>query len=128
MATKRKSLNTQTTCKRVSRNPHMADDKWNADHWRCTLSRKGKRMVVYYSKGIGHKGAKPTSSEIIESLASDASGYEGARSFEDWASDYGYDRDRRARTTYKAVQSEARRLRRFLGDRLYERVMKMEPR
>lgn len=120
---------TKLSCKRVSKNPHMDDPKWRADHWSCTLSRKGHHMRVFYSKGVGHHGKEPTTGEIIESLAMDASGYESARGFEDWAGDYGYDIDsRRAMRTYKAVQSEAKRLRRFLGDKLYERVLRMGPR
>lgn len=115
---------TKLSCERVDRNPHMSDDKWNADHWRCRLSRRGKRMAVYFSKGYGHHGKEPSTGEIIESLAMDASGYENSRGFEDWASEYGYDTDSsRARKTYKAVKSEAVRLRKFLGDALYERVV-----
>jgi hypothetical protein len=124
MAAKKAKGVTKLSCRRVSRNPHMTDEKWQADHWSCTLSRKGKRMRVVFSKGKGHHGKEPTTGEIIESLAMDASGYEGARGFEDWAADYGYDVGSiRARRTFKAVQSEARRLRRFLGDKLYERVV-----
>lgn len=125
MATKKRKVSaTKLTCKRVSKNPHMHDDKWPADHWRCTMSRRGKRMSVFFSKGHGHHGKPPTSSEIIESLALDASGYENARGYDDWASEYGYDTDsRRAHRTYNAVKSEASRLRRFLGDALYERVV-----
>lgn len=79
----KKNIATKVACQRVDRNPHMADDKWKADHWKCTVARKGKRMSVYFSKGYGHGGVEPTSGEIVEAMASDASGMENSRGFED---------------------------------------------
>lgn len=118
-----KRIATKKTCVRVSRNPHMDDVSWKADHWRCTLTRKGKKMQVHFSKGAGHKGKEPTTAEIFESLALDAGGFESADGFASWADEYGYEHTAKAKKTYKAVASEATRLRKFLGDKLYERLV-----
>ena len=55
--------------------------------------------------------------DVINCLASDAAGYENARSFEDWANDYGYDTDSRKRPhTYEPGRAPDERLKAFLGD------------
>ena len=83
-------------------NPNMNDA--SMDHWRCRLRNDGKSMTVYFSKGSGHNGAAPTLEEVLETLASDASGVDNARDFEDWCSEYGYDTDSRtAERTYNAT-------------------------
>jgi hypothetical protein len=121
---RRKSVATKVSCQRVQKNPYMADDRWRADHWRCTVARRGKRMSVYFSKGYGHHGEEPTSSEIIETIALDALGFENANDFHDWAREYGFDTtSRHARKVYNAVEKQTVKLRRVLGDALYERVV-----
>ncbi len=93
--------------------------QWQADHWKCTLRRQmpdGSRrsLVVYYSKGLGHNGAAPTTEEVLDSLALDASVRD--QSFEDWCGDYGCDVDsRKAERTYNACVKSAGKLRKFLG-------------
>lgn len=58
----------------------------------------------------------PTASDILDCLASDACGYDDARTFEDWASNYGYDTDsRKAESIYHTIGQQAKALRHFLG-------------
>lgn len=108
------------TAESTYRNPHM-DDRQDMDHWRCVLRRGRKSMVVYFSKGIGHHGAEPTVEEVLDCMASDASGVENARSFEDWCGEYGYSADsRKAERTYKTIERQAKRLKDVLGNEDYD--------
>ena len=90
----------------------------NMDHWRCRISNAaGKRIVVTFSMGIGHHGKAPKLEEVIDCLASDASGVENARGFEEWRGEYGYDTDsRKAEKTYKACQRVCDQLKRLVGE------------
>lgn len=93
-------------------------------HWRCALSHAGKRMTVTFSMGSGLGGRQPDVGMVLDSLASDASGYENARDFEDWMSEYGFGDDRRrAQRTFRAVKSQAASLKRILGSDLYEKLL-----
>lgn len=93
------------------------DDGWTHDAWRVTLRLDGRRMTLTYRMGTGHDGAAPTLDGVLESLTADASGYDTAAGFEDWAADYGYDPDSRAaERTYRAVARQTRRLAALLGD------------
>lgn len=91
-----------------------------ATHFRVTLRMKGKQLTTYFSHGYGISG-EPTADSVLEALASDSSGIENARSFEEWAGEYGYDTDsRKAETIYKVCEKQAEKLQRFLGDELYQ--------
>ena len=58
-----------------------------------------------------------TAKDVLESLFLDASSYENARDFTDFASDMGYDEDsRKAEATYKACGRIAAKLHQLLGD------------
>lgn len=95
-------------------NPQMPD--FNGTHWSCRLRCNGRQMTIAYSMGYAHTG-EPELADVLDCLASDASGYENARDFQDWASEYGYDTDRRkAERTYNAVKRQSRKLRNLLGD------------
>lgn len=64
---------------------------------------------------------RPDLASVLDCLASDASGIENARDFEDWASDYGYDTDSRsAEQTYNTCRGQARALLKLLGREAYE--------
>jgi hypothetical protein len=95
-------------------NPNMPDP--NMNHYKCLFRSHGRQMTVAFSTGSGwHRD--PEASDVLECLASDAAGIENARSFEDWASEYGYDEDSRtAERIYKACERAATKLHRFLGD------------
>ena len=113
-------------CNKIHQSPYMTDFK--GDHWEIVLHMPGKginEFVTYFSKGIGHKGKRPTVSEVLDCIASDASGYENSNSFEDWANDYGYDPDsRKAEKIYRLVEQESRELKTFLGNEAYESLLR----
>jgi hypothetical protein len=155
------------TCERAESNPSMEDGTNPMFHWKCTLSRAGRQLMVPFSCGIGHAtgqkrpertsydedwnrtargtpaalaasrkygngfshgfGVTPTppaASDVLDCLASDAAGYDNAESFEDWASEYGYDPDsRKGERIYNTVGTQAGKLRRFLGNVLYEELL-----
>jgi hypothetical protein len=104
-------------------NPHMDGMPAGSTHWKVTLRRKGgRRMTVYFSMGPAHT-SEPEAAEVLDCLASDASGYDNARSFEDWCSEYGYDSDsRKAERTYKTIEKQREKLFSFLGDD-YDKVL-----
>jgi hypothetical protein len=104
-------------------NPNMPESD-NMDHWKVILKSKGKQLTTYFSKGYGHNGKEPIVEEVLDCLASDASGFDNARSFEDWASEYGYDEDsRKAEKIYNTISKEAKKLKAFLGDEAYESLL-----
>ncbi len=118
-----RSFGIAAKCERWHENP-SAPDWQDADHWKCVLKGAGSQMTVYFSMGYGHNGKPPKAADILDCLASDAAGVENARDFEDWASEYGYDTDsRKAECTYHACEKSAAKLKRFLGESAYERLL-----
>lgn len=104
-------------------NPTMTNSD-HMDHWRCVIRVGKARMSLVFSMGSGHGGKRPDLADVLDCLASDASGYENARSFTDWCSDYGYDEDsRRALKTFKAIERQATSLARVLGDSAYQTLL-----
>jgi hypothetical protein len=96
-----------------ARTPINGQDDWRrqANGWTVELRYDGRKMTVDYWTGMLVQG--PTIDDVMLSLCLDV--YEG--SFEDWASDYGYDEDSRsAERTYEAVMTQTANLRRLLGD------------
>ena len=81
-------------------------------------------MLVYFSKGYGHHGTRPALDEVLDCLASDASGIESAHSFDNWCSEYGYDTDsRKAEKTWRICTEQAIRLQYLLGPALYKALL-----
>jgi hypothetical protein len=107
-------------------NPNMeADKEWNrgASHWKITLRCRGRQMTTYFSQGSAISGL-PTAADLLDCLASDSSGIENARSFEDWCSEYGYDTDsRKAEKTFKVCERQAQKLKTFLPSGEYEMLL-----
>jgi hypothetical protein len=98
-------------------------DNFDGMHWAVTLRMGRKQMTVPFSQGWAHT-KPPTAADVLDCLASDASGAD--ESFEDWAANYGYDTDsRKAERTYNAVRKQTARLRQFLGDK-YEPLLEVE--
>lgn len=65
---------------------------------------------------------KPKVEDVLNCLASDASGID--QSFEDWASELGYDTDsRKAEQIYQTCQKQARELRQLLGVTVFEELL-----
>lgn len=92
---------------------------WDHEHngWRVTLLFGRRRMTVPFYTGLAISG-EPTVADVLECLALDASGYENARSFEEWCAEYNYDTDSRsAERTYRQVEQQTDKLRKFLGDK-----------
>jgi hypothetical protein len=92
---------------------------------------------LYFSQGSAHT-TDPTLADVLDCLASDASGYENARVdtrpdekqdkaltvFEGWASEYGYDTDsRKAEKTFRAIKRQSEQLKRTIGAEAYEELL-----
>ena len=110
----------------VRRNPHMSGDQLPRN-FECTIEFEGRGyhepLTVYFSQGSAHKKS-PTLAEVLDCLASDASGVDNARSFEDWANDYGYDTDsRKAERTYHICEKQAQDLKALLGQDAYNQLL-----
>lgn len=104
--------------KRVDANPNMSGP--GARHWVVTLRAGRFSMRVPFSQGSAHTEA-PTAADVLDCMASDAAGYENARSFEEWCSEYGYDTDSRsAERIYHTVAKQSARLKAMLGADNYE--------
>ncbi len=101
---------------KTDNNPNMSDMPAGSAHWKCIIRRVGgRRMTVYFSQGPAIC-KEPTAADVLDCLASDASGYDG-RDFEEWASEYGYDIDsRRAEKTWNAIGKQVDDLKRVLGE------------
>ena len=115
---------------RVKRNPNMMDMMDGASHYLCNFRRHWgdgayclEEMDVTFSMGSAHT-EPPTVEDVLDCLASDASGYMNAGfDFEEWASEYGYDTDsRKAYHTFETVEEQADQLRKFMGDE-YETLL-----
>ena len=110
----------------VKRNPHVSGDQLPRN-FKCTITMVGRGnhepMTVYFSQGSAHK-KNPTLAEVLNCLASEASGVDNARSFEDWASEYGYDTDsRKAERTYQICKKQAQDLKALLGQDAYNQLL-----
>ncbi len=114
--------NIKIACEWADRNPHMPD--WNdANHYKCKLTMGRKQMTVYFSQGYGISH-EPKTADVLNCLADDSAGVSNARSFEEWANEYGYDTDsRKAEKTYNVCVKQAARLLSFLGNDLYNELL-----
>jgi len=81
--------------------------------WSVTLRYKGRQLTVpFYT---GSLAGEPDAEGVLDCLLSDTSS--GELDFESFCSELGYDADsRKAERTWKACQTMAPRVRRFLGD------------
>jgi hypothetical protein len=120
------------TSKRTDHNPSMDDEPRNRMfHWSCNIARRGTThpFPVTFSMGSAHvdKNGKPKTPEladVLDCLASGAAGYENAKTFDDWAGEYGYDTDsRKAERTFNTIRDQAARLERFLGRDAYNALL-----
>jgi hypothetical protein len=111
----------------ADRNPNMADDSdWGrgASHWKCTFRKGQRQMTTYFSQGAAHTKA-PKAADVLNCLASDAGTIDNARSFEDWASELGYDQDsRKAERIHKACLRETDKLEDFLGRTAFDTLLR----
>ena len=110
----------------VKRNPHMQGEQMPRN-FECAIEFEGRGyhepLTVYFSQGYAHK-KPPTLADVLDCLASDASGVDNAQSFEDWASEYGYDTDsRKAEKTYNICVQQAQELKALLGQDTYNQLL-----
>jgi len=104
-------------------NPSM-EDSATMDHWRCTIRSGKSRMSLVFSMGVGHNGKQPELADVLDCLASDASGLHNAEGFNDWCNDYGYNTDsRRAEKTFRAIKRQSERLQNLLGESAYQTIL-----
>ena len=108
----------------VDNNPHVDSNfNWEANHYKVTLKKDNKQFTVYFSQGI-RITKDPTPEGVLDCLANEVAGYENSKNFEEWASGYGYDLDsRKAEKIYKAIAKQSKKLKKFLGDVLYNELL-----
>jgi hypothetical protein len=98
----------------------MDGDMW---HFRCRIKCGRRAFGLYFSQGRGIVN-EPRATDVLDCIASDAAGYENAQTFEDWASEYGYDTDsRKAERIYRSVKRQAEQLKRVIGEEAYEELL-----
>ena len=106
------------TAARTNSNPNFdAKDMWahSSTHWFCLFSMGDSGFQTFFSQDSGHRGKAPLARDVMNCLISDSSSVQG-RSFEDWASDMGYDTDsRKAERTYDIIVRQSKNLKLFLG-------------
>jgi hypothetical protein len=97
-------------------------DRWQLDarDFSCRLTYQGRSMTIDYWMGRGIT-RDPDATGVLDNLLSDASGFDSARDFNDWASDLGFETEdresmKKAKKTYSAVQKQTERLKTLLGD------------
>jgi hypothetical protein len=101
------------------------DERPGMTNWySVTLGYDGRTLTVPFGMGSGLTD-DPTAEDVINCLVSDAASYENAQSFEDWASELGFDPDsRKAYRVWEQTEEQTRLLRGFLDDQyeayLYE--------
>jgi hypothetical protein len=102
----------------------VGSDRMN--HWLCEFQHAGHRMLCNYSTGLGITGT-PDGWQVLDCLARDCMSVEDARTFADWADEYGYEHDsRHAETVYDACKEQARALSEMLGQAYEELLYNVE--
>lgn len=95
----------------------------DANHYKVMLKMNGKQLTTYFSQGYGITG-EPKPEDVLNAFASESLGVENARSFEEWAREYGYDEDsRKAERIFKVCEKQVDKLKNFLGDELYHELL-----
>lgn len=122
-------------CRRVAKRPDgLMDADYSKDglpvtrakdqmrHFHCRIGVVSRSFSLYFSQGSAHT-QEPTLADVLDCLASDASGYDGC-AFGDWASEYGYDTDsRKAEKIFRAIKRQAEQLKRTLGEEAYKELL-----
>ena len=105
---------------------HWAREQKGVRPWSRDL--RAPRKSVAYAEGLAKasKAYKPDPADVLQSLQVDCSvSYHDT--FEDWASEFGYDLDsRKAERTYDACRKTAKAMRDVLGAELFETFMQLE--
>lgn len=89
-------------------------DGWEHNAYHAWLNYEGRSMQTDYRAGMGiteHATAEDIVLAVFNNILADGA------SFEEWADDYGYDRDsRKAEAIYNACKKQGEDLQRMLGD------------
>jgi hypothetical protein len=131
-----KKHNLSMKCSKAYDNPNMDDDKWkkSASHYSIVIEKREHcyqnlpedAMTLFYSMGSAHK-KQPTLEQVLECLAMDSSTINNCQSFEQWASDLGYDEDsKKAEKTYSTVKEQSEKLKKLLGEDAYQELLSIE--
>lgn len=104
----------------IGNNPNIDDPKWQARHYKVTIKKDNKRMITYFSQGVGIEH-EPELHDVLDCLANDA---QTDGTFEDFCATYGYDTDsRNAERIYKAVIRNSNKLLKLLGQSKFDQVV-----
>jgi len=96
---------------------------WVHDKWACVFTREGKRFTTSFKMGRGHEGKPPTAESVLSCLACDCASWEEAEGPYEFACELGYDNAWEARRVYDKVGRQRVRLRAFLGQEAYDRLL-----
>lgn len=99
--------------------------KWADEsfHYKIFIKKGRKTFTTYYSMGAALQDP-PDLPEVLDSLASDAAGFENNQDFEEWAREYGYDTDsRKAEKIFRLIETQSNKLKLFLGDAAYKKLL-----
>jgi hypothetical protein len=108
----------------VDSNPNMEDARDGAHHYKVTLRRGKARLTVPFTMGAAHT-KPPTAIEVLGCLASDAQTMVNCQDFEEWAGELGFDKDsRKSEKTYNACLRQTEKLKKFLGEELFQSLLK----
>ena len=100
------------------------EDWKDASHYLCTFTWLGKSFSIQYSMGSAHKKS-PNIEDVFNCILLDVSALD--QSFEDWASDFGYDSDsRKAYAIWEACRENAKKLKDFLGNKDFQEALQLE--
>jgi hypothetical protein len=106
-------------------------DSQPMNHYRCTLANHKGRMLITFSQGLGITH-DPTMADVLNCIASDASGILNTQDFNDWCGDYGYDAydadsRRKVWKIYTATKTQTAKLEALIGtDALNELAFEVE--
>ena len=117
---------------RMSHRPEQAND-WGPDarHWMMTLYRGSKgtdyqEMQTPFTQGSAHAKA-PAIEDVLDCLRHDFSSVIHGESFEDFASEFGYDADsRKAERIYNACRESMFAFRKAFGHAVAEALVDSE--
>jgi len=102
-------------------------DEWHqkAHPWTATIKHGRRRMTISYWTGAAI--GEPDAEDVLDSLRSEAQDIASGSTFEQWASELGYDPDsRKAEKVFEAVQAEYRKLLKLLGPELTDELLNCE--